>query len=296
MTLLRLAVPVLLLAALWQAADGAAALRLLAGLHPGWLAVAVALVLGQTVLSAWRWRLVAQGYGIALGPGRAVREYLLSQVLNQTLPGGVPGDAARALRSRGDAGLSAAAQAVVVERALGQMALCALMLPALAVSMAAGRIGWPPVAPLLLAAAVALALLALSLALTAPVRRAAAAMAPRAASLAALSAAIVAANLLSFAAAARATGSILSPEATLALVPLVLTAMLVPLSVGGWGWREGAAAALFPLAGLTAAQGFAAAAAFGLCILAAALPGALFALPRRAERPQLQHPGDRSPP
>lgn len=296
MTALRLAVPALLLAVLWQVADGPAALRLLAGLHPGWIAVAAGLVLGQTVLSALRWRLVAQGCGIALGRRRAVREYLLSQLLNQTLPGGIPGDAARALRSRNGAGLPAAALAVVIERALGQMALLALTLPALALSMAAGRIGWPPPAPLLLAAAAGAVLLAVPLARTAPVRRAVAAVAPRASALAALSAAIVALNLLSFAVATRATGTALTPEATLALVPLILTAMLVPLSVGGWGWREGAAAALFPLAGLTAAQGFAASAGFGLCILAAALPGALFALPRRVEPAQLQHPRDRSPP
>lgn len=296
MTLLRPAVPLLLLALLWHAADGRAALRLLAGLHPGWAAACIVLVLAQTGLSALRWRLVARGYGIGITPARAAREYLLSQTLNQTLPGGVPGDAARALRSGADAGLSAAAQAVVAERAIGQAALFALMLPAVALSLAAGRIDWPAAAPHALAAGLAAALPAMLLLRTAPARRALSAVAPQAPAIAGLSAAILALNLLSFAAAARATGTTLPAEAVLALVPLVLTAMLVPLSVGGWGWREGAAAALFPLAGLEAAQGFAASAAFGLCVLAAALPGALFALPRRAERPQLQRPRDRSPP
>lgn len=296
MILLRLAVPALLLGLLWHVADGPAALRLLASLDPGWMAVAVALVLAQTVLSALRWRLVARGYGIDLTPRRAVREYLLSQVLNQTLPGGIPGDAARAVRSRRDAGLSAAAQAVVAERALGQFALFALMLPALALSMAAGSIAWPAAAPTVLALACVAALLALPLARTTPVRRAWQAMAPETTRLAALSAAIVALNLLSFAAATRATGTTLSTEAIVTLIPLILTAMLVPLSIGGWGWREGAAAALIPLSGLEPAQGLAAGAAFGLAILAAALPGAVFALPRRAEGPQYPRPIEKGPP
>lgn len=296
MTALRLAVPVLVLALLWHLADGPAALRLLAAPDAGWMAAAVALVLAQTVLSGLRWRLVARGYGLHLTPGRAVREYLLSQILNQTLPGGIPGDAARALRNRDGPGLAAAVQAVLAERAAGQAALLAVMLPALALSVAAGNLDWPAAAPAVLAATtLALAAAALALRRTAPVGRALAALACNGRAIAALSAAIVAVNLLAFAAAARAIGTALPGEAIAALVPLILTAMLIPLSVGGWGWREGAAAALFPLAGLPAAQGLAAASAFGLAILAAALPGALFALPWRAERPQLPHPDDRGP-
>jgi hypothetical protein len=59
----------------------------------------------------------------------------------------------------------------------------------------------------------------------------------------------------------------------LAIVPLVLFTMLIPLSMSGWGLREGAAAALFPLAGATAAQGFATSVAFGLAFILAVLPG-----------------------
>jgi hypothetical protein len=51
--------------------------------------------------------------------------------------------------------------------------------------------------------------------------------------------------------------------------------MLIPLTISGWGVREGAAAALFPLAGTTASEGFAASVAFGLVLLVAVLPGLL---------------------
>jgi len=70
------------------------------------------------------------------------------------------------------------------------------------------------------------------------------------------------------------------------LIPLILTAMLIPLSVAGWGWREGAAAALFPLAGAAPDAGLAASAAFGALMLAAAMPGALW-----LTRPALRPPG-----
>jgi hypothetical protein len=55
----------------------------------------------------------------------------------------------------------------------------------------------------------------------------------------------------------------------------VLLAAAVPTNVGGWGPREGAAAWVFSAAGLTAAQGVAAGAAYGALVTAASLPGAI---------------------
>jgi hypothetical protein len=49
--------------------------------------------------------------------------------------------------------------------------------------------------------------------------------------------------------------------------------MLIPLSVSGWGIREGAAALAFPVFGATASQGLAASVAFGLVFLVTVLPG-----------------------
>ncbi len=64
----------------------------------------------------------------------------------------------------------------------------------------------------------------------------------------------------------------------LTLIPLALLAMLLPISVGGFGAREGAAALLWPLAGLSATEGAVTAALYGLVALAGALPGALVLL------------------
>ena len=101
---------------------------------------------------------------------------------------------------------------------------------------------------------------------------------------AALSAGTVAANLLAFAACAAAVGVVLPFGAVLVILPLVLFTMLIPLTVGGWGLREGAAVVLFPLAGAAGAEGFAASATFGVVFLLTSLLGmALWLLPVAAK-------------
>ena len=287
--LVRLIVPVVLLVALWQIADGSGAAGRIARAEPFWLTMALAAVLAQTVLSALRWRLTAGALGLDLPAGRAVSEYFVAQLVNQTLPGGVLGDAARAVRSQDIAGLRPAAEAVVLERLAGQIAMFAWLALALTWSLIFGHIAWPQGTALAFMALVAAAIGAVWLARRA--RHAAVLATTRAGLFApdvrfaqvALAAAILALNLAGFACAARATGSTLSPEAVLTLIPLILTAMLIPFGIGGWGWREGAAAALFPLAGLAPAAGLAASATFGATILLAALPGVV--LLGRSRRP-----------
>jgi hypothetical protein len=59
----------------------------------------------------------------------------------------------------------------------------------------------------------------------------------------------------------------------LPLVLLILIAAALPVNVGGWGAREGAAAWAFGAAGVGAAQGVAAATVYGVLVIAATLPG-----------------------
>jgi uncharacterized membrane protein YbhN (UPF0104 family) len=276
-----------LLAFLWHVADGAAALRLLAGANPFWLLAAVVALTLQTGLSALRWRLTAAQLGISLGRGAALREYYLSQIVNQALPGGVIGDAGRALRSRQAAGLMAAGQAVVFERLAGQIALFAVMAVAFAATrIVPGGLDWPPevawAVALVIAAGLSVALLLWGLARSgraARLGRQGAALwralfAPQVrARQAALSLATVACNIAGFGFCIWAVGLGLPIPAIAALVPLILLAMVIPLTISGWGLREGAAAALFPLAGASASDGLAASIAFGLVFLATVLPG-----------------------
>lgn len=286
----RLALPLALLALLWHLADGPAVLARLGRSDPGWLLAALIMTNLQTLLSALRWRLTASRLGLPLPLGQAMGDYYLGALVNQTLPGGVLGDAARALRSRRN-GLRVAAQSVVIERFVGQIALFAVTLTGLA--LAATQPGTLPAPaarlPLILAATLAALVLASRIAarlwpelsrpltreLWEPLRHSVLAHGvwPRQA---ALGLAIVACNLLTFDFCARATGTALPPLALLTLVPLILTAMLVPLSISGWGLREGAAAGLLPLAGIAPEAAIAASVAFGGVILAGSLPGLLF--------------------
>jgi len=279
-----------LIVLLWHLADGAQAVRMLAGATPGWLAAALAALTVQTVLSAMRWRLTAAQFGIPLKPGHAVREYYLSQIVNQSLPGGVIGDAGRAMRARQAAGLLASGQAVAFERLAGQVALGLLFAAAVAGTLAVpGGFDWPGwlLAPVLLALAGAgggtlvLALAGARL----PGRLGRAVAEPGRAFVratwspgirgrqAGMSLGTALCNVAAFACCAAAIGVTLPPATALALVPPILFTMLAPVTVSGWGLREGAAVALLPLTGATASEGLAASVAFGLAVLAAALPG-----------------------
>ncbi|WP_237220297.1 hypothetical protein [Salipiger sp. CCB-MM3] len=53
----------------------------------------------------------------------------------------------------------------------------------------------------------------------------------------ALSLAIAGLTVAAFVTAARASGSLLPAGHAALIVPLILTAMLLPASVAGWGWR-----------------------------------------------------------
>jgi glycosyltransferase 2 family protein len=80
------------------------------------------------------------------------------------------------------------------------------------------------------------------------------------------------------------------PGPPLQLLPLglvVLLAAAIPLNVGGWGPREGAAAWVFAATEWGAAAGASVATAFGVLTLVAVLPGAVVLLAgRRQPRPR----------
>jgi uncharacterized membrane protein YbhN (UPF0104 family) len=287
--LLRVVLPVVVLALLWQLVDGPEVLRLLRDTRPGWVLAALVVASLQIVLSALRWRITAAALEHDMTARHAIGEYYLSQLVNLSLPLGILGDAGRAYRSRHQAGMIRAGQAVMIERMAGQIALFAVMTGGFAaLPLVTDDTAMPPwVRQLVLAIGLMMAALAGALLLArhvpGPVSRAAQGFVR--ASVRALlsrdlwlrqvvlSLAIVACNLATVAFCARATGTALGLAATLTIVPLMLLAMLLPVSAGGWGLREGAAAALWPLVGASAESGVAASIVFGFVILLASLPG-----------------------
>ncbi len=250
------------------------------------LAAAAVLAALTTLCCAWRWALVARGLGVSLPLRSAVAEYYRSQFLNVTLPGGVVGDVRRGVRHgrhTGDVGRGL--RSVVWERVAGQVVL---------LLVAFGAVLWLPspmrapvqIGALLLVVGVlvlALAALvgsrlghpALSRAARTAVRDVRAVVAGRhTVHVVVASMAAVAANVVTFGIAAHSAGVMVSPARLLPLGLVVMLAMAVPLSVAGWGPREGATAWAFGAAGLGVNQGVAVAVIYGVMVLVASLPGA----------------------
>lgn len=287
---------------LWRTMDGREALNTLLGANLWWIGAAALVLTFQTVLSAQRWRLTAAQLGITIAPVMALREYYLAQFVNQSLPGGVIGDAGRAVRSRQQAGLAMASQAVIYERLAGQAGLLVVFLFGLPLSLVLPSgfvwpswLAWLVVAGLLGLAAIPFILglmLRISSSRETALRRVLGKLYQALAAPDVVKAQIVLSlgtalcNLAAFAFCATAMGVSLPLLAVLTLVPIILFSMLLPLTIGGWGVREGAAAVLFPLVGATTSDGLATSVAFGLVIAGAVLPGLLLSwlAARKAEK------------
>jgi uncharacterized membrane protein YbhN (UPF0104 family) len=288
--LAQVAIALGLLALIWRAADGPEAARSLAAADWRWLALAFVVLSVQTVLSALRWQLTARQLGIALGTAGDAGILLV--------PGREPVAAGRHDRGRGPRravpwpGRPCWRRAGRRVRTSGRTdrTVRDTWRGLRRDACGSGRPGLAPMAhrarPCILAMGISVPVLALAAVhLPGAVGRAACkfrnafvrALAARPAlpGQIALSLGTTICNLAAFAFCARAVGVDLSLAAVAALVPLILFTMLIPISVSGWGLREGAAATLLPVAGATASGGLAASVAFGLVFAASVLPGFL---------------------
>ncbi|MHA6346030.1 lysylphosphatidylglycerol synthase transmembrane domain-containing protein [Roseivivax sp. CAU 1761] len=307
MRLLQIVVSLTLLAVLWRAVDGAEAARILARAEPLWLAAAWAMLSAQTVLSALRWKVTAGRLGQKFTARGAISEYYLAQIVNQSLPGGMVGDASRAVRARHHAGLLRASQAVVFERLAGQAMVFAVMTASFLWTWSTpGGLYWPVwaqsiVMPLIVGGLCVPVVFWFTSLLPGPQKRAlddlwyaiTVSLISRKVlwKQVLLSIATTICNLAAFAFCARATGTELSLAAVTGIVPLILFTMLIPVSISGWGLREGAAATLLPIAGATSSAGLAASVAFGLIFILAVLPGVIPILRRQsAVTPEAEAP------
>ena len=284
--LLRLAVSATLLLFLFQVFNGAEIAAHLAQLDLRWVLPALFLSVLQIMLLAWRWRFTAGRLGVGMPYRHALGEYYLGVFLNQVLPGGILGDVSRAWRHAIVAARRRTAiHAVVLERVVVQSVMLAVSLASLlaipVLRPDSLRWGW----------AVALTFAALVIggaglwqrlpALRAAIREFGAdarrAFLPARILVIQVGTAVlvVVANLILYVAAARALGSEIPLATLLPLIAPVLLVMMLPISVAGWGVREGAAALLWGVSGLGVAEGVAIAVAYGLLFLLAALPGLL---------------------
>ncbi len=278
----RFAVSGLLLALVARLLDLDQVIGRLRTLELRWVLLALVVSLAQVMILAWRWRFTASRLGLELDRRRAFGEYYLGIFLNQVLPGGVAGDVSRAWRhARATSRRGTAVWAVILERASGQVVMTAVaLLCLLALPMASLGARATLIASVIAVIAAGVALLiagpgrhaGIPHRLWADARRAVLARdawAPQLASAAILVSSYVAVYVM----AARAIGIPTPVTELLPLVPPVLMTMLIPVTVAGWGLREGAAAGLWALVGLGAEDGAAISVAYGLIVLVASLPG-----------------------
>jgi uncharacterized membrane protein YbhN (UPF0104 family) len=277
----------------------------LASADPAYVIAGLLLVQVQIMLSALRWRFTAARLGQHLGVRQAIGDYYLGTLLNQLLPGGVAGDAVRAVRNRahGGGGWKVPAQAVLFERIAGQGVFFVIA--------TFGVILWPLLGGAMIpedlrhllsgfALAVAGLTIMFLLILRFPPRRIQPQLGRLKAALAQVflqdrawivqslfSIVIVASYIAMFMLASAAVGAPLPALAAITAIPLCLLMMLIPATIAGWGAREAAAAALWPLFGYAASDGVAASILYGILALVGAAPGLVFtsaALFRRRNR------------
>jgi uncharacterized membrane protein YbhN (UPF0104 family) len=235
---------------------------------------------------------VARGLGVAVPLRTGVAAYYRSQFLNVATPGGVLGDVHRGLRHGRDVGdTGRGVRSVFWERCTGQAVQACLAVLVLSLLPSPVRRVVPSAAAALLVVLLALVVLvAVGGQRWASVQRVLRGRAARAAvddvrrgvlargvwpGAVLASGVAVTGHAATFLVAARSAGSTASVAQLLPLAMVVLLSMAVPLSVAGWGPREGVAAWVFGAAGLGADRGVAVAVVYGVMAVVASLPGAV---------------------
>ena len=276
-----------------------------------WQAVlaAVTLTVLTTVCSAWRWRVVARALGADIDLPRATGACYRSLFLNSVLPGGILGDVHRAVTQGRRAGdVAQGVRAVAWERLCGQVIQAVVTAVVLLTLPSPVR----PALPYVLAGIAGIAGVAGCAALVVRVaaRRGQSRPARAARAIAAdlrrgllvsgvwpqvtlASLLVVAGHTATFVVAARVAGCTAPLGELIALLMVVQIAAGIPLSVGGWGPREGIAAWAFAAAGLGAANGVTVATLYAVLMLAAVAPGAGLLLRDAVRRRRGRgHPGE----
>jgi glycosyltransferase 2 family protein len=288
---------VVLGAVLWQTGTGPFVTGV-RSLDAWTLTIGAALGVPSTVACAWRWHLVSRELGVRVGLGPAVASCYRAQFLNGTLPGGVLGDVHRGVRhgrEAGDAGRGM--RAVAWERFAGQLVQAVIVIVVLLLIPSPVRSSMPAVLGVLTLVLVAGVLVMRhvpspdSTSRVSRVLRAirddlrSVVMVRRAWPGVVLASTVAVGFYFStYLLAAHAVGVTTSAVTLLPVALLVFVAAGLPLSLAGWGPREGMAAWSFGAAGLGAEMGVATAVAFAAIVLVANLPGAAVLVVASARR------------
>lgn len=252
-----------------------------------WIGAALLVQGAQVVLQAGRWRAIALQCGAVLTPRAALGLCYIATFFNQVLPSTVGGDAARIwLLARGGGGWAKAAYSVLIDRIAGVFALAIIVIACLPWTLALVQ---DPIARAILvligAGAVAGAIVFILIGLLklpllerfAPARHLVQAsrvarqlcQSPRSAvTVGSISLAIHFMTIASIWCLAQAVSASVSFTLLMFMIPPVILIATVPISIAGWGLREGSMIAAFTFAGLAAGDGLIVSVLFGLTAFA----------------------------
>ncbi len=260
-----------------------------------WLGAAILITIPMHIMLAIRWWFTARQIDVPLRFTDALGEYYLSTFLNQILPLGVAGDAARALRHRSrlsdgvtNGKIGPPVRALLIERLSGQAVLIPSIIVASTVwyfrgSPEVALLGWIAAAAMTIAGGAAYFLSRKRLGRAAMARFVSDAKKALLGPIAfvvqlTLSVALIFCHFGVFYCVARATGLGLEIVETVQIVPLVLGATSLPLAFAGWGAREATIAALYGFLGLSPAAGVSVGVIAGALYLVASSPALLVLL------------------
>ena len=269
--------------------------RLIAA-EPGWLLAAAVVIFTQICICSLRWKAVLKGFGAPLKLGLIFRLFYTGAFFNQALPSSMGGDAVRAYRAhRAGLSLGTAVGSVLLDRVATLLALILLVAAAVpfVASSLQGNVAlleWV-VLGLLVAALLGTGLLMVLdripsrfmeirgvrhlSAFAGDVRRTFLIPALAAPLLAWSFAGHLALSLVIWLLAA-SIGAEVRLIDCIALFPLVLLIQTLPISIAGWGVREGAMVSVFALAGVEADAALAISILFGILMALMSLPGGWF--------------------
>jgi glycosyltransferase 2 family protein len=264
----------------------------IASLSPVWIIAAAFLAIGQVIAAAQRWHYVNSALDIFVSRIETLRILMFGLLIGQVLPASIGCDATRAwLIFRAGRKLKEAVAGVVLDRAIGLVVLAAII----AGGFPRLLTGWESSEPVAMVGASAAMLLvgaALSILLLPRITHlaerfpagekiksvldaaTAALCAPTTLGLVLLLSVINhGCSIAIMYLLANGLGASFSVAAAIIFVPPILLASALPISIGGWGIREGAAVILLGQAGLTQAQALAVSVTYAATSLLPAMIG-----------------------
>ena len=285
--------------------DFGQALRLILGAHPGWAALAVGMIMAQLFVIALRWRYLARMTGPAPGYPLFARFTVEGMFFNQALPSSVGGDAVRMYRLARCPGIGTtrAISSVLLDRAFGLLGIVVIAGIFLVPFVGLVTDPTPKNGAILLVAAgaggfalfLALDLLPQSLRRWKVVTeflnmsRQARRVFQEPLQMMRIGITTVVGQMIALSSLyvlALALNVEVSYAMTMAVLPITTLIATVPITIAGWGLREGVMVMALSYAAVPEAQALALSVMYGLALLAAGLPGgAIWLLSRQRPLP-----------